>query len=346
MQTVALTDVPRLSLIGSKLADSEHRIRSDLYEERTTPWSGIGAFATSVIPSGTRIFCEDPLFILPDDIDHVQLYSFVKALPAEKEAAFWALAASKPNKDVSHIENLRRYYKEGSSEDFNAFVEKYELAWSIYETNRFTVRLQNGDKRLGVFLMSARLNHSCAPNVFHRYNPLINRLTVHALRDIQPNEELLTSYIDICHTTLIRRKLLANWGFHCQCTACESADEEKDRCRRAIEDCFSKFNRLEEKRRVENDGENWTEKDYGRAVGILQRGIRFMEKEGMEESDTLGVFYTLAIKYAVKLGHLEEAGSWADKAVDIERKCLGEDSEEYQAACDLKRLVQSYFMAF
>jgi hypothetical protein len=86
--------------------------RTDLYEERSTPYSGIGAFATTLIPSGTRIFCEDPLFILPDAGHAIQLYKAVKSLPEKKQAAFWALAAtSKPSRDNSLIESLRKYYR-------------------------------------------------------------------------------------------------------------------------------------------------------------------------------------------------------------------------------------------
>lgn len=94
----------------SRVIDSKDGVRSDLYEERTTPSSGIGAFATSFIPSGTRIFCESPLILLPDDAGHVDLYKLVTWLPESKQADFWSLAASKPNKEVSHIESLRKSY--------------------------------------------------------------------------------------------------------------------------------------------------------------------------------------------------------------------------------------------
>jgi hypothetical protein len=38
-------------------------------------------------------------------------------------------------------------------EDFNVLVEEHELAWSIYETNRFTARLSGEKKGLGMFPM-------------------------------------------------------------------------------------------------------------------------------------------------------------------------------------------------
>lgn len=59
----------------------------------------------------------------------------------------------------------------------------------------------------------------------------------------------------------------------------------------------------------------------------------------MAESDTLGLFYHFGIKLAVKLGRYEDALSWAEQALAIDRKCLGEDSLEYQAACDIKSSI-------
>ncbi len=108
---MALPDVTSLTLGDDKSNSSEHRIRTDLYEERKTPLSGIGVFATALIQSGTRVFCEDPLFLLPYEAHQVHLYKTIKALPGGKETEFWALAPSlTPSKDISQIETLREFY--------------------------------------------------------------------------------------------------------------------------------------------------------------------------------------------------------------------------------------------
>jgi hypothetical protein len=39
---------------------------------------------------------------------------------------------------------------------FNALVEAHEKAWSIYETNRFSMRYPNGDYKIGLFLRVRR----------------------------------------------------------------------------------------------------------------------------------------------------------------------------------------------
>ncbi|KAH8896773.1 SET domain-containing protein [Thozetella sp. PMI_491] len=316
----------------------EHQVRTDLYEEKRTPQSGIGAFATTFIPAGTRIFCEEPLLMLPNEAYHLSLYKAVKDLPENEEASFWALAASiNPGSDISHIADLRSYYHDNEETlgDFNLLVEKSEKAWSIYETNRFTVRYSGGIVMYGLFPNCARLNHSCAPNVFHRFNPRIKRMTIHALRDIAPGEELFTSYIDVCHPTVVRRQLLKHWGFRCHCTACSSLDGEKDACRKQLEWYLSKINRQEEKRGSQGDGAEWTRRDYERCASMVQKCIRMMEDEELAESDTLGILCSLAARYAIKLERTEQAIGWAERAVDIERKCLGEDSREFQEACEL-----------
>ncbi|EWC47870.1 hypothetical protein DRE_02752 [Drechslerella stenobrocha 248] len=312
--------------------------RHDLYEERETPLAGIGAFATVAIPSGTRIFCEESFVMLPETAAHLDLHRAVAALPDDKRAEFWALAASsKPSKDVAWVATLRACCDDDASGAFNILVEEYERAWSIFETNRFTCKSLDAAEpsMLGLFPRAARLNHSCAPNVFHRYNPLIRRLTVHALRDIAAGEELLTSYIDICHPTVTRRQLLRHWGFRCCCTACDSPDEEEDSRRKRMEGLFNQvINR--ERKRVRNEA-NWTAKDYERSLGVVMKAMGVLEQGGMEETDTLGVICVFGTQLAGKAGRgwEEEAVEWAKRAMEIDRKCLGEDSKEYMRAAEL-----------
>ncbi|KAH6661182.1 hypothetical protein BKA67DRAFT_654314 [Truncatella angustata] len=318
--------------------DSPTFIRSELYEERETAGAGIAVFATAFIPAGTRIFCEEELIQVSDEFEQPEIYDTVTSLSEEKQAAYFGLAASsKSMKDVGWINDLRKSC-EGEAESFNALVEAHEMAWSIYETNRFTLRLSSGEFKIGIYHKASRLNHSCAPNVFHRYNSRINRMTIHALRDIQPGDELNTSYIDICHPTAVRRQMLKGWGFHCGCSACESSDEMRDLRRKKIEDVMNKLKKREEQ--WESNHEQWTDKDYAKSVSMIERGMRLMESEGMEETDTLGYLLALAIRYGARNGRKEELMQWTERLVVIERKCLGEDSNEYDAAVELHRIAK------
>ncbi|KDQ11009.1 hypothetical protein BOTBODRAFT_469989 [Botryobasidium botryosum FD-172 SS1] len=100
---------------------------------------------------------------------------------------------------------------------------------SKFTTNSFTLSTPSLSP-IGVFIspITALINHSCAPNaviVFPRAHPgAENRLEVIAIRDIQPGEEVLTSYIDISVPRVHRQKeLKERYLFDCDCSLC-SAD--------------------------------------------------------------------------------------------------------------------------
>ncbi|ETS83682.1 hypothetical protein PFICI_05558 [Pestalotiopsis fici W106-1] len=333
---MAVTELEKPSPCEDRGAAVPTFVRDDLYEERDTGGAGIAVFATSCIASGTRLFCEQPLIAVPGEATQLGVFRAVAALPGPDQQAYWELAAcSKPSKDLEWITELRQ--SSGEDESFNALVEAHERAWSIYETNRFNMRFPNGDRKFGVFYKAARLNHSCSPNVFHRYNPLINRLTIHALRDIQPGEELNTSYIDICHPTATRRQILKDWGFKCQCSACESSDSQRDLLSKRIEDVMVKLRKREDK--VKSRPHPWEAKEYSRSMALIEKGLRLMEEHGMSETDTSGYLLSLAATYGARTGRHAEATEWAEKLVDVEMKCLGDDSNEYRAAVELGRRI-------
>jgi hypothetical protein len=174
-------------------------------------------------------------------------------------------------------------------------------------------------------MQAARFNHSCTPNVYHRYNPNIDRLTIHALRDIQPGEEICTAYIDICHATAERRRILGHWGFTCECLACKSQDPIQEARRHKLEELMACMQDREGKRSLEN----WGTRDYAEALTTVQQVIALMKDEGLEETDTLGEAYELAAEYCLASGMKKEAMDWAEKDLEVERKCCGEDSPEY-----------------
>eukprot|EP00808_Paulinella_micropora_P027310 g45810.t1 len=50
----------------------------------------------------------------------------------------------------------------------------------------------------GLFPVAARLNHSCRPNVHHSFDEVKDRLVVYAVTQIKKDQELFTSYYDLC----------------------------------------------------------------------------------------------------------------------------------------------------
>ncbi|KAG8627514.1 hypothetical protein KVT40_004997 [Elsinoe batatas] len=303
--------------------------RSDLLAVRPTPHAGLGLFALAPIPSGTRLISESPLITLPDMADLPDLYTLITALTPTQQSAFWSLSAyNRPHHEVDYIPALRATYT-GPSSTFDTHCSTVLSAWLIYETNRFTVRSPSGAKdHMGLFPLSARLNHSCRPNVFHRHNHLINRLTIHALRDIAPGEEVCTSYIDIVHPTQERRRILRHWRFKCACTLCVRPGSQSEQRRKKLEEMTRRM-RKEEGRRGMMEWGQW---EFAKALGVLEEMVGLMEEEGLGESDTLGEVLGLGAEYAMGLGWWGMAREWATRALEVEERGLGRDGSEWLEA--------------
>lgn len=305
---------------------------------RAVPGAGLGVFATAPIAAGTRLISETAVFTLPETADLPDLHTLLTSLPAHRQAAYWALSAYKRrHEETDWIPAARALYT-GPSSGFDAYCDAILRAWLIYETNRFTVRSKSGARdRMGVFALAARLNHDCSPNVFHRHNHCIDRLTIHALRDIAPGEKICTSYIDVARPTNGRRKLLRHWGFRCSCALCEGKakgqEAGQDERRKRLEEMTARMKKVETKR---VDGvRDWSQWDYANALGPLEELVGLMEQEGLDESDTLGEVLGTGAEYAMGAGWWEIAVKWAERAREIEERCLGADSSEW-AEADLR----------
>ncbi|GAM83378.1 hypothetical protein ANO11243_013650 [Dothideomycetidae sp. 11243] len=271
------------------------------------------------------------------------LYRIVDALPTDRARAFWELAAYKRrHEEVDWISAIRSSYS-GPSADFDTHCDRVLHAWQIYETNRFTVRSSSGARdQMGMFPRAARLNHSCSPNVFHRHNHRINRLTIHALKDIPAGAELCTSYIDIVHPTAERRRLLRHWGFKCGCTQCRSHSASSELRRTKLEDAFSRVRRDAAARSQRSQIPKW---DYARALDALEAVLGLMAEEGLDETDTSAEVLGLAVDCALALGWAGQARDWAAQALEVEARSLGEDSEEWQVARERLREAEAAFSA-
>ena len=72
------------------------------------------------------------------------------------------------------------------------------------------------------YLIICRINHSCDPNVIVRYKDSNEGLIaeLHALKSIEPGEELFQSYIDQGMSYKLRQQALIDYGFICKCTKC------------------------------------------------------------------------------------------------------------------------------
>eukprot|EP01031_Cornospumella_fuschlensis_P031193 gene31193-37700_t len=76
----------------------------------------------------------------------------------------------------------------------------------------------------GLYLHASVFNHSCQPNAIHTFQQ--ETMVITALRDIQPGEEILVSYIDLAMPRELRQSALLPYGFICDCARCWGGVED------------------------------------------------------------------------------------------------------------------------
>ena len=100
-----------------------------------------------------------------------------------------------------------------------------ETCYELYERLKFNIFTivddYNIDMGIGLFLSAAIINHSCAPNAVQSFDRETGTIQFRALYDINVDEEVTISYIDIGRPLVWRRaELFSSYRFICQCTRC------------------------------------------------------------------------------------------------------------------------------
>lgn len=178
---------------------------NDLFEIKLSNSKGLGLFAKKKLERGQLILAEAPLIRIPklaaNNPD--ELNKLVSNLDESKRARLLALHDSRtPHQPTPH---------------------------GIMLTNALSI--DNFGLCTAIFPTVSRLNHSCRRNVYHHWNESRQAEVVHALREIDVGEEILTSYIDPYGSREERRaKLRRMYGFECECEVCGSSGglEEDD----------------------------------------------------------------------------------------------------------------------
>ncbi|GAA5942281.1 hypothetical protein JCM1841_002804 [Sporobolomyces salmonicolor] len=170
----------------------------------SSPRGQLGLFASRTLCRGELILSEPPLLTVSS---RTSVPSAVAALPFDAQSAFYAL--------------------------FNAYIDEDDET-GIFDTNGFS--LSSSPPTFGIFCLTARLNHSCLPNVKASYDSRSRRMRTHALRTIEPGEELLTAYLgrrDLygLESSKRRDRLRKGWNFDCRCEVCAAQRPASDRRR-------------------------------------------------------------------------------------------------------------------
>ncbi|KAI1803969.1 SET domain-containing protein [Daldinia bambusicola] len=120
-----------------------------------------------------------------------------------------------------------------------------ETVEDILRTNIFGVELGIEIPHLGLFPIGSRINHDCRPNVFWRYSVRTLTVEVIAMRDIEPGDEIVQSYVPLGLSYEERNEGLKNWGFACTCSLCASSKKQRaasDKNRARLHDIYHELN--------------------------------------------------------------------------------------------------------
>jgi SET domain-containing protein len=175
-----------------------------LYTCQEIPHKGHALLAATHIAKGTRILSESPLFKVcraGDDKKriHDSVSKEISALDEESRKAFLAL--------------------------HNSFEDEGPGLGRV-RTNALPL---GSDVVMGaIFLESSRINHSCDPNAQNTWNDNIQKLTIHAIRDIAKAAEITIFYLPERRNHEDRqRDLLTKFRFTCFCNLCSLPHKQR-----------------------------------------------------------------------------------------------------------------------
>ncbi|KAG6095254.1 hypothetical protein E4U30_002606 [Claviceps sp. LM220 group G6] len=272
-----------------------------MYVLQDIPRKSKGLVATRNILKGTRILCEEPLFTIPIVPDFQRerfglIHRQVASLSDDQRNAFLSMHNIYPPRDP---------------------IEGYV---GIFETNSLPASAggsQTAQTR-GIYLEACRLNHDCQGNAVYSWNPRIERITVHAIRDINAGEEITVPYVEFLKPRESRQSALKDsFHFTCRCSLCSLPDEQNQERDRKIAQTV----RL---------GELYLD-DFAfyplRALGYVDAQTRLLN-ELYQEGSGFPFSYQFATPMAFIRGDLARARIFAQRALSSFVTIQGSDGEE------------------
>ncbi|KAI1406156.1 hypothetical protein F4819DRAFT_507679 [Hypoxylon fuscum] len=142
---------------------------------------GLGVFATRVLSKGLRLHAELPYMIEQSRDEAIEnAGEFYAGLSEYDRMLFNKLYAG-----IQDIVPYRRVVQIHTSESM-----ELDRATNIIKLNA----MEGLGAGCVLSFIASFINHSCVPNAWAEWNPNINAVTIHALREIQADEEVTISY--------------------------------------------------------------------------------------------------------------------------------------------------------
>ncbi|KAJ4417782.1 hypothetical protein N0V82_005948 [Gnomoniopsis sp. IMI 355080] len=337
-----------------------------MYEVRAAGVKGLGVFAKQLIPRGTRIFSEKALLTIPHGGDGASAGAILQSmgpLSVLQREVLLGLSSGAPSRDMvmlrwgqvawyrmleAFVTLKRRFAAKAQISSQIVRAEEAQIRNSsialrlrehvqilaIFRSNAFNIGLD----RQAVFPRIARINHSCIPNAQGHFHEGLERLNIHATRDILDGEEVMINYLKETGLTLREQrqgKLLEGYGFNCDCAACDADSKmgrDGERQRVAALDQLAKY-----ARKTSESGA--AHQDAERELAMMMVMVKLFEKQDLTGRE-LSSYYIEAAKLCVKLGRTDEALRLAEKALQIDEDCLGKDHDLYQTSLEVVKSLR------
>ncbi|KAK9771139.1 hypothetical protein AB5N19_00367 [Seiridium cardinale] len=173
----------------------------------------------------------------------------------------------------------------------------------IMFTNSFQISVQGQDGQyFGNFPAVSRFNHDCRPNVAFYIDETLTHHT-HAIRDIQPGEELTISYLDSFRAREVRQaRAHASWGFACTCPQCSLPKEDADASDARLYSIYQ----------VENKLADLSSKDV--SPDMIEQLIDLYKRERLDFK--MADAYTIAALNYNLFGMADEAKEYANLSIE------------------------------
>ncbi|KAH8096671.1 hypothetical protein BXZ70DRAFT_329587 [Cristinia sonorae] len=201
------------------------RPSSTMYRISESLGKGLGMFATKDIPAGELILAERPLMIVPitatttrdgDIPKHLTLHQMQQVLLQDTEVVYKVLIDRlEPDRKKAFYELANSHLHNGSGPILGRIRTN---GFGFNEMRDLAPGMCGGYSIVCDEL--SRLNHSCSPNTFHRWDMPSFTVQLRAARHIKKDEEITTTYIDLTTIAANRQKQLAPYQIVCNCTSC------------------------------------------------------------------------------------------------------------------------------
>ncbi|KAF2766148.1 SET domain-containing protein [Teratosphaeria nubilosa] len=284
-----------------------------MWEIRHAGAKGLGVFASRAIARGTRIFAEQPLLEVKD----------------ERGAA--THAARQGLHDLLRVARERGRGLTQLVPNATSIIFQYPAILSVFRNNNFDL----GDRQ-AVFRHISRLNHACKPSAQGNFNAALGNFTIHALRPIDPGEEITISYLSE-HGALKeyrQERLLSCYGFLCDCPACDT---------RTLRGRQSEARRLH----LQASLHAWQEgtvdsgvSDHVAELHIVKSMLQMYQAEGISGRE-VATTYLAAAELAAKEGMTDDAAEYVEKGLRMEKDCCGLDSPTFHASLERARGIKT-----